>query len=836
MTRLGTYLALACMSLMSLSCGSGSTSGGPNNPGTGTAGIAVPLEISALPTASSAGQTLRRALGLSGSALSADSDYETAATFKYVDERSLSQFEVLNTIFKAVAQTHYADPENVGQGPYGAMVAWVESNGDLQAVKKIKSWVVQSSLVVENGHTVNHMQAWMRDMMSDKGPNGMAPPAVIRADLSIVEAPVQRADGSYSDYGVWTLIVDMSDDNTAYFAASAERDANGLSVVKLHQHFPGEVVRGILHKSDSHGFGKVDYPDWSSCNTDNCQPPNVTVSYVYDADHVALKKGDAAPVFKDRGDVIDVVNQYALFDASTGAEIAKSHSFGFPVQYTSGGQSHYGYYGAWQGRHQLWADGQNGLPEGTTVSRSDHGSGHVAQTYTTSKPFTGVLVKRSLVDSDPADLAGLVFQTWLSDGFNLSWTGSEWDRCTYVPNGPPTCAPFTDWASLVVNPNNPLRNINIGYFDQQSSQQANLMYVPNGPAGAGLYPASMSQPPQRTSDQKYQPSQNAQLWVNLNGAIFLTFDGTVWWQKTVASFDQSSNMPTFQEGSDQLFNLEEGRQYYMNGNGVNYIVTDLGATYSVKVELQSVANPVNAATFLAGVDHFTPQWASTGSSTYRFVTDSSSGSFLKLVYDTVGTQDQNSGISAGDAVTTGQWSLLACAANGTAVVDGVGNQVQFNWDYPQNCQNCDGGQQFLMSGSQYVMLDDPIRLASLSLVNHHGDTRSYALQFDGSWVSGLPNIQNELQQNGWEFTQALADKLVAIPNGTEVTDAGDAGKHYLFKQIQVSEYLSTIGDPGNLDLSQASGLDLTTVTGYSNNGMGTIPDVPVKYSEGVLVQ
>jgi hypothetical protein len=141
-----------------------------------------------------------------------------------------------------------------------------------------------------------------------------------------------------------------------------------------------------------------------------------------------------------------------------------------------------------------------------------------------------------------------------------------------------------------------------------------------------------------------------------------------------------------------------------------------------------------------------------------------------------------------------------------------------------------------MTGSQYVLLDDPIRLASISLVNHHGDARSYALQFDGSWVSGLPDIQNELQRNGWTFTQSLADKLVVIPNGTAVTDAGDASKHYLFKQIQVSEYLSTIGDPGNLDLSQASGLDLSTVTGYSNNGMGTIPDVPVKYSEGVLVQ
>ena len=134
-----------------------------------------------------------------------------------------------------------------------------------------------------------------------------------------------------------------------------------------------------------------------------------------------------------------------------------------------------------------------------------------------------------------------------------------------------------------------------------------------------------------------------------------------------------------------------------------------------------------------------------------------------------------------------------------------------------------------------MLLDDPIRLSPITLSNHAGQSKTLSLQFDGSWVSGLPDVFNDLQRNGFQLTPDIEAKVIAIPAGTLVTDAVDASKQYVFKPLQVSEYLETIPDPGNLDLGPAKALDLGTVPNFIDHGMGSIPDAPVKYSEGKLV-
>ncbi|HEX7624967.1 MAG TPA: hypothetical protein VF400_15425, partial [Anaeromyxobacteraceae bacterium] len=378
MTTCRLHLAAALLATLA-GCNNASK---PPTPGGSAAGIALPTEISALPTKATAASATA-GLGRSSLALTASSDYELARTVKYVNEPALSQFDIFNTIFDALGQTHYADPANVGQGPYGAMVSWIEDHGD-QQTKQLVPWVVDSSLVAEGGKTVNRVQVWFPQVMGDGAQH------LIRIQLVISEPPTQKADGSYADYGVWRLDARFDDAGQQFFAASASRGAGGLSVVMLHElDKPGQETRGILEKSDASGFGRVVFPDYNACNSPDCQPTALPVAYAYDADHVALKTGAEPVLFKDRTAVVDLVNRYGLFDAVTGEDVAKTHAFGFPLRFHDAqGAEQYAYYGAWQGHHQVWGNGQT-IPGGTAVTRADLPPGAAAQTYTVSAPYVG---------------------------------------------------------------------------------------------------------------------------------------------------------------------------------------------------------------------------------------------------------------------------------------------------------------------------------------------------------------------------------------------------------------------------------------------------------------
>ncbi|BDG10185.1 hypothetical protein [Anaeromyxobacter paludicola] len=837
-TRRSTAGCLAA-ALLAAGCGGSSgakTPGGTPGGGTGgTAGIALPREISALPTRTATGSASASRLALAAQPLDASTDYGAARTVKSVDEPALSQFDILNTIFNALGQTHYADAENVGSGPYGAMVSWVEDHGDSQQ-KQVNPWVVDSSLTTEGGKPVNVVRIWMKQQMGD----GLL--HLIKVGLRIYEAPTQRADGSYADYGVWTLDAKFDDTGTRYFAASAARDATGGSVVMLHEvEATGKETRGVLHKSDAAGYGQVVYPDYSSCNSPDCTPTPVAVAYVYDADHVALKQG-ATVVFKDRTNVVDLVNRYGLYDAASGADVARTHAFGFPVQFTdASGNPQYGYYGAWQGRHQLWANGA-AVPAGTVVTRQDRASGQPVQQFTVSPVFTGTLVKRTLVAADVQDVKDLVVETWVNLSQNLRFDGTQWQSCVNPDYSvqPPACGagsgPFTDFQSLVVSPGDTRRMVNVSYFDQAAMQPRNLVYDPAGPSGAGFYYATGGMgAPAVSTGVAFTPTAGAQLWVNVSGSIYISFDGTSWVQKTLVSFDPSTYTPTFAPAAtgDHPYVLELGREYYINNPGANYVVKrTAAATYDVRIELQSVANPVNAATFVPAGTTFQQQMGGTSGSTFQFVTDAASPSFMKLVYLTVGQADATAGAKAGDVVKTGQWGLAALQG-------GQPTGVQYNWEYPNPNDGGNGpqGQQFLLAaGGAYQLLDDPLRFTGVALANHAGVTKTYALQFDGSWVNGLPDVYQDLRKDGFLLTPELAGKVVVIPDGTQVTDAADATRKYVFKPLQVREYLAVISDPGNLDLSAALGLDLSAVPGFVDAGLGALPDVAVKYSEGAKVQ
>jgi hypothetical protein len=104
-------------------------------------------------------------------------------------------------------------------------------------------------------------------------------------------------------------------------------------------------------------------------------------------------------------------------------------------------------------------------------------------------------------------------------------------------------------------------------------------------------------------------------------------------------------------------------------------------------------------------------------------------------------------------------------------------------------------------------------------------------------MHGLPDLFEELRKSDFVVTQAIADKIISIPAGTEVTDATDSSKHYLVKPLEVSQFLEVVSDPGNLNITDADSVDLASVPVFVEHGMGAAPSVTgIKYSEGNLLE
>jgi len=791
-------------------------------------GIALPTEVSALPTlGTAAGHDVGMGRILA-SALPAGSDYALAQPRRWVNEHALDQFSILNVIFGAVDQTRYADPGNVGAGPYGATVGWTDNGA-----KQLVLWVTESEMTKEAGADVNVVTIWMNMVMGDGQLH------VIRAALRIYEAPTRNADGSYASYGVWKLEAWTGDQLPPpwYFAASASHGAAGESVVAVHQVEEGQETVGVLHKAADSGYGKVRYPDWEQCMNGggpNCAPPPTTVAYAYDATTVAIRKDGGPAVVKDRAHPVVVANRYKLFDAATGDDVARSHAFGFPFRFADAqGYSRWGNYGAWQGRHQIWANG-GPLPEGTVVVRADVPEAG-APSFTVSKPFAGILVRRTLVPATIDDLRGSAFGTWTSRQLHLTWNGAAWDACVdpvWSGQAQPTCGAsgsYTDaqLGALLPSPGDPTQNAWISPCGMTGPTQGPPPQLVYDPAGPGLYLAVQGANGQWVSTgTRFAPGSGDQVCGGVNGQIWITWDGAAWWKKTVASFDPKTHMPTF--GSpDAPYAFATGRDAYLNDQGVNYVVSTAdGVAYDVRIERQTVARPDNAATFAPPGTLFR-SWRDPDSRLELDV-DAASPTFLKLRYVVIGSLDARSGAQAGDLVTTGLWGLVAD-------LGGVAQADQYNWEVPNRPEDTWATQQFLVANGQFVFVEDPIRLAPVTLVSHGGLAKRYALQFDGSWVGGLPSVWNLLQASGWQMTQEIADQVVTIPDDTQVTDGAS---QYLFKAMELQEFLPVLSGGIGLPLDAAHAVDLATAPAFDASWANDRPQpvVPVRYSEGKQVR
>lgn len=854
-------IAYASISLL-LSSGLAACSGGGGSSSdvglSGKPGFSVPTEISAVPTDTSAASgkpgLKSKLLAVKEAATDAGTDYSNAKTVKFVNEHTLEQFEIIEEVLAALSQTNYADAANINAGPYKAMVAFQDDQGGVQT-KSLEPWVVDSALIVEGGKEVNRVRVWIEE--SDGGFTRL-----LKGEFKIYQSATRRSDGSYSDYGVWTLNVKFDEAGTSFFAASAEIDANGRAIIKVNEKMiegggPGggsftREMKAILNRSETDGHGKVMFPDFESCMSPNCMPTTVEAKYAYNATHLAVKKG-VATEFKNRTSLTEMTHRYGMFDSVTGQDVLKTKSFGFPVEYTDAtGLRQFAYYGAWQGRHQLWVNGGT-VPAATVVTRQDRGPQQTTETYTVSAPFVGTFTKRIPVVASLDDIKNIPVETWVNSNSQLQYrsagpSGAGWYECQFVPNGPRTCdTRYTAFESLIVGANDNRKHVNINFCNMcgPTSPPVNYVYLAANTIStntAGFYVADFD--PSNGSTTVRQPlsahpqADNDELFINIGGSIYIEYTGVTatttsgWVEKTLVNFDTQTWTPEFSPTGDKLYLLPVDREFYINSRGANYIVKRMAdGSYDVKIEIQSTANPLNAATFVQAGTVFKSPWAPDTDSTYEFITDPANPNFMKLVYKTIGQNEQ--GVSptpqVGAVVQKGQWGLAA-------FVNGSNTGVQFNWDYPRE-GDMFGSQQYLKDASNnYLLLSDPIMLLPVVLTNKLGIQKTLSLQYDG-WMHGLPDLFQELQKSNFVMTPAISDKIINIPAGTSVTDAQDATKGYLIKPLEVSQFLGVVADAPGLDISVADSVDLLTVPVFVEHNMGTMPTTTgVKYSEGKLVQ
>ena len=560
-----------------------------------------------------------------------------------------------------------------------------------------------------------------------------------------------------------------------------------------------------------------------------------------------------------------------VYDGVTGQDVLKTKSFGFPFFYTANNITKRGYYGAWQGRHQIWADGGALPAQGTVLTREDWGdSGSDPDTYKMGPTFDGTFVKRTYADADLADIQNIPVEIWVNQDYQLIYDSGTWKHCPDVNWGDPITCNVTaqdfeavyGWEILTKNENDNRKHININGYDPTANggagENKHYVYLAKNTIGthtAGFFLAQEDQQTHETTVvdplEAIDPAKVTQLWVWVGGSLYVEWTGTSWVEKEVIFFNEQHWTPEFGP-NDKAYKLPEGRELYINLQGANYVVRKESSVTTIKVELQTAANPSNVASSgdLAALSGYTfrEPWAG-NNSTYTFDTDSASNTFLMLVYDTIGDNDKdqdgnaNAGVVVGAVVAKDIWGIVAYDGSNNEVLGADSEPLAFNWEYDSDVgteMNDWGSVTYLLNDDDtYALLDDPIRFVSIEAQNNNGDTKTLALQFDG-WMMGLPDMYQELQKNDWNMDEKVADKIVNLVAGTQLTDASDGTQTYYLKPLEISQFLTIVTDTTGLtlpDVSLADDVDLAAIDIYTAPNMGAMPSgTTLLYSEGNLLE
>jgi len=362
---------------------------------------------------------------------------------KFVEIKVLDVFEIIETIFDAARQLHAEDEENVGDGWYKCMVSFKDEGEGGVTQTTLQEWYVNSTLVDVNGTRTNRV--FVKILEPDDGATRL-----IRVQIDVSESPTENDDGTLADLGVWDIRAAFGEDDSAddFFHATASVLDDGTARLTVQDQFTenvgggpgddGETViagstRAVIFRSEDGGYGVAEYPDWDACfggpeggEPEDCSagPPSVEVRFSYNENFLSVSVDEEVESF-DRRDEHEIVHRYQLFNSEDGSNVARETSFGFPVRTEA---DEFGWYGAWQDRHELWIFGDQAA-DGTVVTRDD-GLNDDPPSYTTRR-FDGALSVISLVEGSLDQLEGIPAEIWLFNDFRLIWgdTGGVWNQC-----------------------------------------------------------------------------------------------------------------------------------------------------------------------------------------------------------------------------------------------------------------------------------------------------------------------------------------------------------------------------------------------------------------------
>jgi len=879
------------ISSMLTSCGGSGGSGGAL-----TAGVELPTEISPVsPSVGGAEVRLGRAArdGIdsalvalranfhrSVSDLPQDSDYHNLQVKKFVEIQVLDVFDIIEQVFDSVRQTNHSD--QVHNGWYKTLVAWTDEGNAGVTQTNLQEWYVRSF------YSGGIYRVQIKILEQDPVSGGVQ---IIRAQADITQEPTANDDGTLADLGSWTLRASFSDvdqggDPDGFFHATSEVQDDGMTRLTVEESFT-EVMddgmggqsqvtmgtRAIVLRSQSGGYGKVEYPDWSSCHGEpggvDCSggPPVKEVSFSYNENYLSIDDGTQVISF-DRGEDHEIVHRYRLFDGESGRNVEHDRSFGFSVRVDAQDDDRFGWYGAWQDRHELWIPG-NPLEDGDSVVRNDSSQDDVAPTYTV-RAFQGALARVELVPGSLAQLEGIPAEIWLWNDLRLRWNqGTErWEECV-GDDGSGDCASTVDFTSrletLSYSGDGDQRDIFVEFCGDDGMGGfvcQNYIYDPAA-VTPGFYEATWSEEggrwtstgtPLDTTDPRWS---DGELFCSVGGRTYIQYTGdfsgvatsTGWVEKTLTDFDFTTWTPTFDEQADREFHFDVGREQFVNNRGANLRVTrvaenDDADDYAVFMETQKVAKPTDdlSTVFSPGTVLVEP-WEPDQNSKYTLNTDPESANYLLLEYAQVSEGDASSGIDVGDVVTIDLWGLRIDGDNST-----LADSILFNWEYQADGEDW-GGVTYLVDGDgAFVLLSEPIRLEPISLArtddivagNPEGEWLSFSAVYDGH-LHGLPDTWFELEKVAFTGEQipAILANNVRIPDGTELTDAGDGLTTYVVKAEDIGLFLGyttefPLGSAPDLTLTDTIDLDVDLPAFTAPDIDTTIPDdAELLYIEGI---
>lgn len=867
----------------------GCSSGGGGGGSTGEAGIELPSEISAV-SASDSGGAIRSGKAARESAsralaernariaravedLPASSDYNTVQVRKFVELKALDVFEIISKIFDALRQTNYADEANVGAGWYKCMVAFQDNGEGGVTTTSLEEWYINSRLV---GAT-NRVQA---KIVSPDGRDGGEQLILVQVDIE--QAPTENDDGTIADLGLWEINASFTTEGVAptdesFFKATASIGENGLARLTVEdsfeEDFDGGTVqvgtRGVILRSITEGYGLVEVPDWESCfgPDGNCEggPPAALVRFSYNANYLSIDVNGEESSF-DRTDEHEIAHRYKLYNTTDGSDVEKTRTFGFPIRVAEDDDQRFGWYGAWQDRHEIWAHGQS-LADGTVVQRNDGGNPNNAPQYTVQR-FGGALTRIELVEGSLDQIAGIAAEIFLFNNFRLRWDAEteRWFECL-GEDGMGGCGSLVDFTdrlpALLTSGEGDQKNVFISSFVFSEGNFVETLYVYSSTPSTGFYVGERNEQTGRVEATEEAVNlaelpDNFELFCSISGRTYIQytgdFDGPTttsgWVERTVTSFDFSTYTPTFDAEADREFIFELGRSYFVNNRGANFRVRrnaddgDAG-DYQVFTEAQSVAKPTSDLATVYPVDTvLVDSWNPEGSSTYQLNTDPASENYLLLEYASVSGLDEGNGVEVGDVVTGDLWGLRIQGDESD-----FSTAISYNWTYQMEGEFWGGVSYLVDEDDEYVLVSTPIRLETIQLASTNDivnsvpevDWINYSMSFSGH-LHGLPDTWWELQKIGSSGDQvpSILSKNVRVPDGTEVTDADSAATYYI-KAVDVGIFLGLIDafpDGEEPDLSLADDLDLDAeLPDFDAPDMtSSIPrSAPLLYIQGVPV-